>query len=101
MGLFWAVVVAIGVLHKIARHVLDATGRRSLWIPDKRTSSRHPWLWLKRRVLIPATFGQRCAESFGAWGTVPPRIQSVTLGLFVVLNVVASVHGYRLFPGNI
>lgn len=103
MGLFWAAVALIGVVHKIAGY-LQSAGRRE----RKHTSTPSPttarsftwWAWLKSHLLTPATFGRRCAESFGPWGTVPPRVQSLTIVLFVVLNVATSIHGYRLFPGN-
>lgn len=106
MGLFWGVVVAIGITHKVIRHVGDLPSRSGTYssLPASSPSEKRSyssWVWLKSNVLTPATFGQRCAESFGAWGTVPPRIQSITIGLFVVLNVVTSIHGYRLFEGNI
>jgi hypothetical protein len=98
MGLFWGVVVAIGMIHKVIRHMIDIPSSKRLYPSGKQTS--WSWVWLKRHIFTPATFGQRCAESFGAWGTIPPRIQSITIGLFVALNVVTSIHGYRLFEGN-
>lgn len=58
-----------------------------------------PLVWLKRFVTVPATFGYRTAQPFG-WYTVPPRVQTLTIAVFIVMNVVFCVHGYRVFQDN-
>jgi hypothetical protein len=85
MGIFWAVVIAAGIVSRILTRLSTSNGRRSLW--------------LKRNVLLPATFGQRCVQDFGGFGTLPPRIQTLTLSLFVMLNIICSIHGYSIFEG--
>jgi hypothetical protein len=97
MGIFWGVVAAIGVGYKVAFYLQTSGGSTR---PTAATRGTSWWSWIKSRVLTPATFGRRCAESYGPWGTVPPRVQSITIGLFVALNIFTSIHGYRVFPGN-
>ncbi|RGP69530.1 ferric reductase transmembrane component 5 [Fusarium sporotrichioides] len=85
MGIFWAVVIAISIANRILAPLSTIQGRGSLW--------------LKRNVLLPATFGRRCVQDFGGCGTLPPRMQTLTLSLFVILNIVCSIHGYQIFEG--
>jgi hypothetical protein len=98
MIVFWVVVIAIGVLnHAISRianlqvvrnHSLKTSGR--LWNLYSSAISR---------LTVPATFGNRCAQKVG-WGTIPPRLQSLTLFAFLVLNIILSIHGYKIVPVN-
>ncbi|RYP91316.1 hypothetical protein DL770_002550 [Monosporascus sp. CRB-9-2] len=115
MFIFWAVVIAIGLLNRAVIVLGHAMAKRprgwqsiSLGEPggdsipaasDARSQSRL-CIWLKRHVTLPATFGYRSAEPFG-WYTVPPRIQSITILAFTIMNIVFCVHGYRVFPGNL
>ncbi|KAM3452367.1 hypothetical protein NHJ6243_009394 [Beauveria neobassiana] len=89
---------------KMALARMNDTWRLELLIP----SSLLIWLvklplgpssWLKRRLLLPATFGYRCAQR--TWGcSVPPRIQSLTIFAFIAINTVFSVIGYQLTKEN-
>ena len=116
MTIFWVVVVAVGLLNRI----LGALGRvihshRSGWtaVPleevgegghpvglDPEARKSFPSTWWKRYIALPATFGYRSSQPFG-WYTVPPRIQSLTILAFVLLNIVFCAYGYRVFPGNL
>ncbi|KAI1078820.1 ferric reductase like transmembrane component [Whalleya microplaca] len=115
MFFFWGVVVAIGLLNRVVivfSHIL--TGKRRDWksIPlsepggdrgsddDGSRGLSFFTRWIRRYVTVPATFGYRTAQPFG-WYTVPPRIQSLTIFAFVVMNIVFCVHGYHVFPGNL
>ena len=94
MGLFWAAVVAVGAVNRVMRHI-EARRRTS-----PLSSESSSWRWMKRCIGTPASLGRRCAQDYGGWCTVPPLIQSLTIGMFVLLNVVCSVHGYIIFPGH-
>jgi hypothetical protein len=83
MGVFWAVVVAVGIVNRGSPFL--GQGPRGLWF--------------KRNVLIPATLGRRCVQDFSGWGTLPPRIETLTLLAFVLMNVACTLHGYRIFEG--
>ncbi|KAF4951396.1 hypothetical protein FSARC_12926 [Fusarium sarcochroum] len=98
MIMFWVVVVAIGVLNhailqianlQVVRNHTSKSGGR-LW---------NLYTWTLSRLTTPATYGDRCAQKVG-WGTVPPRIQSLTLFAFLLLNIALSIHGYRIVPIN-
>ncbi|RFN50191.1 hypothetical protein FIE12Z_5548 [Fusarium flagelliforme] len=95
---FWIVVIAIGVLN----HAIQQIG--NLQITRNHSSKSGGRLWnfytsTVNRWIVPATFGDRCAQKVG-WGTVPPRIQSLTLFAFLILNIALSIHGYRIVPIN-
>lgn len=91
MSIFWAVVVVIGLGNRFANHLRCRRGH----------PSHAAWDRIKADLVIPATFGGRTAQSFGPWGTLPPRIQSLSVFSFLLLNVVLSICGYRYFPGNL
>ncbi|KAJ9149326.1 Ferric reductase like transmembrane component [Pleurostoma richardsiae] len=110
--IFWGVVVLVG----ISTRILSAIGaaRQGGYQPlisseqdvDEEVSAykgvghvKRPHMWLKRYITVPATFGYRCAQNVG-WCTIPPRIQSLTILAFILLNVFFCVHGYRVFRGN-
>lgn len=92
MGMFWAVVIAVGMANRALMY----------WGPSFAQSHarrRPSSLWLKRTILTPATFGRRCVQDFGGWGTLPPRVQTLTMMLFLLPNVTCTVCGYRIFEG--
>ncbi|KAL7954017.1 ferric reductase like transmembrane component domain-containing protein [Trichoderma compactum] len=95
---FWAAVVFVGVAYKVhlaisqlyhRQHSLDSVG---IWT---KTGS-----WFKRNITIPATFGYRCAQNVW-WATIPPRIQTLTITLFLIMNIGFCMHGYRIIDENI
>ncbi|POR39115.1 Uncharacterized protein TPAR_00674 [Tolypocladium paradoxum] len=92
MTLFWALVVAFGISNKLFQVLSCLRGNRPGSCPTGASGS-----WLKRNVTVPATFGYRGLSWFG---TVPPRIQSLTIFAYLVINIVFSVHGYRITEEN-
>ncbi|KAH6665316.1 ferric-chelate reductase [Plectosphaerella plurivora] len=96
---FWVGVAIVGLISRLI-WAIAYTQRYGSY------SSRPPGLvsrfaiWLKRYVTIPATFGYRCAQNMG-WCTVPPRVQSLTILVFIILNTFFCAHGYRFFEGNL
>lgn len=110
MYYFWLIVVSVG----ISRHLLALINnirqqeRYSLLDsePLELTPTKpHGFLkslksWLKRFITIPATFSNRCSQPYG-WCTIPPRIQSLTIAAFVILNITLCCCNYRLTSGNL
>ncbi|KAF7556911.1 hypothetical protein G7046_g6172 [Stylonectria norvegica] len=99
MIVFWAIVVAIGVGSRLTSVIsnLQIVPHQSL------KPLRKVWdfyTWLSSSITVPATFGYRCAQKVG-WGTVPPRLQSLTIFAFLTINVVFSIHGYRIVKHNL
>lgn len=99
MTYFWLVVVAIGILNHLVSAIsnLRIMSRHTCWPLDKAWDY---FSWMRSSMMVPATFGYRCAQKIG-WGTAPPRLQSLTLLAFLIINIVFSVHGYQLFEGNV
>ncbi|KAH8812330.1 ferric reductase like transmembrane component-domain-containing protein [Xylogone sp. PMI_703] len=115
MFVFWTTVVVIGLFSRIIVALgYRSTAQQQEWqsVPlsepenldftagNKNARSRRSYALLKRFVTIPATFGYRNAQPFG-WYTVPPRIQSLTILSFIIVNIVFCIHGYHVFPGNL
>ncbi|KAM5346155.1 hypothetical protein ACJ41O_009160 [Fusarium nematophilum] len=98
MVVFWAIVVAIGMLNHAILHISNLQIVRSR-TPKSGWKLWNFYTWALSFISVPATFGNRCAQKVG-WGTVPPRIQSLTLLAFLFINVVLSIHGYRIVPEN-
>ncbi|KAK1964789.1 ferric reductase like transmembrane component [Colletotrichum sublineola] len=95
---FWFIVIAIG----LGSRLVSAIGylQKRECDPRKTPSIRHASaLWLKRYITVPATFGYRCSQNLG-WCTIPPRIQSLTILAFIVVNTFFCIHGYKIFRGH-
>ncbi|XWX02378.1 hypothetical protein V2A60_010415 [Cordyceps javanica] len=96
---FWVVVITFGAGYRLFKAI---TYKLSPKIPYTGAAglSGSATRWLQRKVLLPATFGHRCAQSIW-WCTIPPRVQSLTLAVFALVNLVFCVHGYRLTTVNL
>jgi predicted ferric reductase len=102
--------VAIGVTTRLLSLFYELSSRKRTYRPlpevdnDTLSSSRSvlsiPQAYLKRYLTVPAAFGNRCSRPYG-WCTIPPRIQSLTIFLFVALNAVLCSCSYRLTDGNL
>jgi hypothetical protein len=93
---FWGLVIVVGLIDRCTELLAarrHATGR---YQPGK---SSVP-LWLRRRLLLPATFSGHCQESAG-FGTIPPRVETILLIVYLVMNIVFLFPGYDLFDGNL
>ncbi|KAF1834927.1 ferric-chelate reductase [Decorospora gaudefroyi] len=110
MYYFWLVVVAIGITTRLLSLIRNLAHRNKTYrpLPEARPSVSSepqsifspPYGWLKGYLIVPATFGDRCSRTHG-WCTIPSRIQSLTILLFVMLNVVLCSCSYRLTDGNL
>ncbi|KAF5586129.1 ferric-chelate reductase [Fusarium pseudoanthophilum] len=85
MGIFWALVIGVGIANRALAQSFSSQGRKTSWA--------------RRNILIPATLGRRCVQDYAGWGTLPPRIQTLTLILFVMVNIACTLHGYDIFEG--
>jgi hypothetical protein len=112
MFYFWGIVVSFGVCWRLAALIQGIRHRE--WQPVPSVDSdiegfAHPkgddmgsrtYALLKRFIIIPATFGYHCSQNIG-WCTIPPRIQSLTVFSFILLNILLCSISYRVFAGNI
>lgn len=87
---FWAVVVGVGILGRII-----ASKKQPL-----EKSAPSSWLWIRRQLILPATFGQKQAEAVAYAGTIPPRFETLLLAIYVMINVYVCFPGYHVFVGN-
>lgn len=55
---------------------------------------------LKTNIILPALISHRTAEP-GTCGIVPPRLQSLTIFLFLTINVILCCVKYEAFEGNL
>ncbi|KAI1011752.1 hypothetical protein LB503_004855 [Fusarium chuoi] len=85
MGIFWAFVVGVGIANRALGQFFSSQYRKRSWV--------------RRNILLPATIGRRCVQDYGGWCTLPPRIQTLTLISFVILNIACTIHGYEIFEG--
>ena len=83
----------IGILNRIIITV------RNSRIPNHRQESSL-LTWIRRSLILPATFGKHCSQPV-LGGTIPPRLESVLLGLYVTMNFIFMFPGYELFLGNL
>lgn len=106
---FWAIVISIGTgtrLVSLIRGLRNQEWQRVLTDPEDNRSHHHHGRFrsahalLKRFIIIPATFNNRCSQPFG-WCTIPNRVQSLTIFAFVMLNVLLCTVNYRLTDGNL
>lgn len=112
MFYFWIGVVAIGIGARLVSLISNL--RRNGWQPIPEDDSslenqsqlgtysifRKPYALIKRHVLYPATFGYRCSQNVW-WCTIPPRVQSLTISAFVLLNIIVCTTNYRVTHGNL
>ena len=55
--------------------------------------------WIRRHIMLPATFGYSHLQPMG-WCTLPTRLQSLLVFIFVALNVMFCAVDYTAFDGN-
>lgn len=99
MVYFWAVVVAFGAGYRLFNAITYKISPKLHSIQPSGFLGRIT-TWLQRKFILPATFGHRCAQSIW-WCTIPTRIQTLTLVAFTIINIVFSIHGYRLTSVNL
>ncbi|KAF2027571.1 ferric-chelate reductase-like protein [Setomelanomma holmii] len=110
MYYFWIVVITIGTSMRLLLLIANLRHERPKHWPDTPRSENHPpsysasqvliKAWLKRYITVPATFGNLCSQPHG-WCTIPPRIQSITILVFIALNVILSTCSYELVDGSL
>ncbi|KAF1917219.1 ferric-chelate reductase-like protein [Ampelomyces quisqualis] len=110
MYYFWIAVVTVGVstrllslvgsLQERKRHEIDSGYHSGPKRPRRKFLPSLSGVWLKRYLITPATFGNHCSQPYG-WCTIPPRVQSITILVFVILNITLCICSYELTEGNL
>ncbi|SMR42836.1 unnamed protein product [Zymoseptoria tritici ST99CH_3D1] len=89
---FWGLVIVVGMVYRILVYM----GK-----PVDGCSSSSWWLWVRRTLILPATFGQKQAEAVAHAFTIPPRLETLLLTLYLVINIVMCFPSYDIFTGNL
>ena len=108
MYYFWIIVISFGIGTRLLALITNVRTREYQAVADDESAGPKnergllslPYSWLKRYVIVPATFGERCSQPLG-WCTIPPRAQTLTIAAFVILNAVLCCASYRLTDGNL
>ncbi|ROT35044.1 ferric-chelate reductase [Sodiomyces alkalinus F11] len=100
MAVFWIVVVLAGASARLVSAIRRHRGSSEKSQSRMRTVIDRVPAWVCRHITAPATFGYRCAQNLG-WCTIPPRGQSLTILVFLILNIFVSTNGYIVMPVNL
>lgn len=108
MYYFWIIVISFGIGARIVASITNLRSRDYHAVAteeyaaakNQQGSLSIPNSWLKRYLTVPAAFGDRCSRPLG-WCTIPPRAQTFTIAIFIILNIVLCCADYRLTDGNL
>jgi hypothetical protein len=111
MYYFWGIVISIGISTRLVSLIRGVQHQEWTPNPDSECNETQygtkdlslrslPYALLKRHIIMPATFGYRCSQNV-RWCTIPPRIQSLTITSFVMLNILLCTCSYPVMEGNI
>lgn len=109
MSGFWGIVLLIGMVNRLFALIVyrsSATTRGNTEAISERQvqSSKSSFGKVKRlvkqHIILPAIFGYRHQVPWG-WCTVPTRIQTFIVFVFVLLNIVLCAVKYTAFDQNI
>ncbi|KXS93685.1 hypothetical protein AC578_8325 [Pseudocercospora eumusae] len=90
MAGFWGFVIAVGIVHRTITFMKKPReGPQPSW-----------WLWIRKNLILPAAFRKHQSEAVGWSFTIPPRLESIVLALYVIMNFIMCFPGYNLFVGN-
>ncbi|GIK05003.1 hypothetical protein Aspvir_009102 [Aspergillus viridinutans] len=93
---FWAVVIAVGALHKLVLHMICSKRARSLPFI---TPVLLIYDWIQTNLIIPVPLASSRRRLL--WWTFPGRIHAIVVLLFWILSIVLCLVGYRTFSDNI
>jgi hypothetical protein len=112
MYYFWAMVIAFGMCNRLFSLIrgIRKADQQSSWQDSEAASILHNSgvkatnldrfsNLLRKYIVVPATFGYKCSQNIG-WCTVPPRVQSLTIAAFILLNIVLCSVQYHAFSEN-
>ena len=92
---FWSLAFLIGMIYRVARLFGSPNESEMAY----RSRGQGGWTWFRRRLLLPATFGNHCQDPI-AGGTIPPRLETLLPILYIIIHVVMCFPGYELFSEN-
>ena len=90
--------MAIIVYRRRVRGVVEPEGSSSHDSDGKKIGVLRSWI--KRYITLPATFGYSHQQPMG-YCTLPTRLQSIIVFIWVALNVIFCSVDYTAFDGNL
>lgn len=104
---FWGIVLLVGMLNRLFAFIVSRSRSMTAEDPEGRASHRNRLRrltsvrsWTRRHLLLPATFGYRHLQPLG-WCTIPTRLQSILVAVFVALNVILCAVDYHALSRNL
>lgn len=102
---FWVLVVVVGMASRLLSFLTQ--NDRTDYVAQHHegsanasvTRTQNLRLWFRRVISTPATFSKDCRVP--QMCVVPPRIESLTIASFIIINVIFCFTGYRAFVGNL
>ncbi|PIA94397.1 Ferric/cupric reductase transmembrane component 2 [Cercospora beticola] len=91
LALFWIAAIATGITYRVQQSTRKAADDTSSTL----------WLYVRRNLLFPATFGSKEAVAIGNVGTIPPRLESILFTVYVVINFMMCFPGYSVFTEHV
>lgn len=104
MFIFWGIVVFFGVCYNLISYLLSSHSNEisveGSNIKRSRGALAGSWTKIRAMFLVPATFGHHC--QIPVWqATIPPRIETLIISIFVVINVILCATEYTAFENNL
>lgn len=82
--------LAIGMIHRIAVLSRKPPGSgEASW-----------WLWIRKNLILPATFHQHQSEALAWTCTIPPRLETTILILYAIMNFLFCFPAYHLMAAG-
>lgn len=105
MFIFWGVVLAIGVCINALSWMRSGSTSANDVSPEGPTTKNSNAInkvrnLLRSRLLLPATFGSKCAVPI-AQATIPPRAEFIVISIYIIINVVLCAVSYTTFERNL
>lgn len=102
MYYFWAVVLFVGVGHRLFAAVVHYSTRRTYRDPEAgsrlKSDARQGGIrrLVRRYITLPATFGYKHQQPLGLnTCTVPTRLTSILIFIYIGINIILSSVLYR------
>ena len=106
MFIFWGIIIGLGVGFNILCFLLARELTQHQYHPEGPAGSYPPSFLgrsltqIRAHLLLPATFRKSCAVAHW-YGTIPPRIETLIITIFVIINVVLCAVRYEAFDRNV
>ncbi|WWC90930.1 uncharacterized protein L201_005868 [Kwoniella dendrophila CBS 6074] len=105
--IFLGIAVVIGVINRLIslsfyrRHISSSLeDTNSPARTNDQSISTRSYTWWRKHITMPALFGYQHSQPWG-WVTIPTRLQSVLIFLFIAIQIVFTCVGYELFDDNL